>query len=977
MSKQSWYGGDTPSPFVGKKEIKTKSWYTGSSVSLVVTFLLGVGVGFFMRYAWFELRHEQIEEPATPTGIMETVPADSSDAAAPGAGIPDLDVTILPANMEESWPAQHLIVGLPGTVLDPDSVEMLNRYKPGGVWLRSTNTVNDVQIGKLIDQINLLAALEPASAAMPLVVAGQDGGAGGNVLRLPEAPTLEAIAQLETLEAIREAGKKTAAHALNLGVGMLLTPVLDVYDASERHASERPDFLGTTPESVTRAGIAYIEGLQEQGALAVAKHYPGIGSATIKEGGLPLIKEDDADNLTATIQVFADAAANDVAGILISGATIPVLDTEIPGRPTSLSPAMVRGVLRQRCGFDGVLIAEDMRSIALWSENTTAQNIVAALAAGCDAVLLSSVSSEEMAEIIGVIKQAVEDGTLDSEELQVSRQRLDLCRVKLARTMGRDAWDTGEEPVITEGEGGEDVRPSAEGAPEPEGEAPSEAEPAPGLEEQPEKITDESPDTKTEESPAAEPRSAAPAAEKPNLPEGTQKIVHTIKQGETLTGIADAYGVSVRDIVQWNNLKDTNIKFGDKVDVYTGRTPEPETVSSEEKAPEETTANVPEPMAAPEETAPVLEESPPAQEASPSPPEASAPITEEEAPNESESAVSPTEEPPVAPEETVPITEEVSTGSAEVPVAEEASPPEGTRKVVHTIKQGETLTGIANSFGVSVRDIVRWNNLEDTNIKFGRKVDVYTASGDGPEPEEKLPSSEKKEPETAPEEIPGPVDALTAAPEEPAATAQEASPASAEVSVAPAASSRDAAEAFIGGDNEYPPADVFPEDMPNAENPPEILPLETPAPEFSSEPTSDAPAQSVPPILPAGETAGIAAERALETAQPEMTVTEIPAVSSPVLDPDDLKNLPESPEEPPVLSDVGNESALVDPAVSAAPSASESAGDGHKVHIVGPGDTLNKIAAKYGVTVQQLIAANTFDNPDILFEGHEVKVPNP
>ncbi len=640
MSKQSWYGGDSPSPYVRRKDTSSKSWYMRPSTSLLVTFLLGIAVGFILRYAWFETKQEAPEQPPIPAGSMDTIPAESPPDTAPETIVPELDVAIQPANLEKIWPARHLIVGIPGTGLDPDTADMLNRYKPGGVWLRSSNTVNQTQIKRLVSQIQMLASLDPQPTGWPLIVAAQDGGKNRNILQLPAAPSYEDIALLETPEEIREAGKKTAEYALKLGVGVLLAPSLDVFDAKERHPSERPYFLGTTPEEVVRAGIPYMEGLQERGVAAFVKYYPGMGAATSNKNGIPSIKETNPDNLRNSLQAFADAASHDVAGILVGGVSVPALDTESSGRPATLSRPMIQDVLRQNCHYEGIILAEDILSVAAWSKNTTEQNIVGALAAGCDAILISSITIEEMEKVIDAIKQAVTDGTLTEAQLSISNQRLNLCRSKLARRMSQEDTEALQTTVPAEGE--------------PEGKTePSEAEatetaivPEQSPEGQPEEEPATIPVTDSEKKTEAVKPSDASQAEKPFPPGTNEKIIHSIKQGETLTGIANKYGVSVKDIMQWNNLQDGNIKYGGKLEIHGTPPKEKEPESGGEK---------PEPV-----------ETPKAE------PKAAVPV--EEKPAFSEKTQTLSEEKPLAPREELTPAEELPALPAGTPVTTKEIP---------------------------------------------------------------------------------------------------------------------------------------------------------------------------------------------------------------------------------------------------------------------------------------------------------------
>lgn len=630
MSKQSWYGGDSESLSIRTAETNRKAWYGGPSASLMITFLLGVAVGFFLCYALLELRQESpagetvaapAQAPQTPAAPVETAPA-------------AVDVAAAPANPDDIWPARHLIIGFEGITLDQDTAEMMNRYKPGGVWLRESNTVEASQINDMVKQINGLASIGQQTETKPLIVAAQEGGSNRNVLRVPEALSYEDIARLETLEAIREAGRSTARQALSFGVGVLLSPVLDIFDAEEREAAERSYFLGDTPETVTQAGIAYFEGLQEGGVLAVALHYPGTGSAVYKEDDVALIAETNVEDLASTMMPFLEAAAYDISGMLVSSATVPALDVEVPGRPASLSPVLVREVFRNKWGYSGVLIAEDIHSVSKWSGKPVEKDIVDALAAGCDAVLISTITPEDMARVVEELKLAVTDGRLDSETLSASRQRLDLWRQKLARGAASTTEPGGVvPPVAKEGEGEAAPSPEGEVAPVAEGESKTalegegevQVEPAPEAPPAPKAKEDKKP--QVESPPKADVKPEAVPAAAGVQPEGTHKVVHEIKRGDNLSRIANTYGVKVKDIMTWNNITDANIKFGDKLVVYTAQ-PEAKAAPEVKPAPASETP-------APTAEAPVVPESAPAAPAVPEPapaPPAPVPVPEPPAP---------------------------------------------------------------------------------------------------------------------------------------------------------------------------------------------------------------------------------------------------------------------------------------------------------------------------------------------------------
>ncbi|MFA7691824.1 MAG: LysM peptidoglycan-binding domain-containing protein [Candidatus Hydrogenedentes bacterium] len=701
MEKQSWYSGDTDNIPIQSGEGKRDSFSFGPSATLLVTFLLGLAVGFLLCYALLEMRQGADDKEAASEssfdGVTETtlVPLQSKGE--------ELDLAVAQVDPESVWPARHLLISLPGTHLDEDSAELLNRFKPGGVWLRQANTVDTNQIGHLVQQINKYAALQGPSAAEPLIVTAQDGGDAANPLRLAGTLAPRDLAQLDTLDAIRAAGKDLAEKSLNLGVGVLLTPVLDIFDPEKQKTSDRYRFLGDSPEAVSQAGIAFAEGLQAGGVMAVAKHYPGIGSASIREGNVPLIAETNVEYLASNMMPFMDAAAYDISGMLISSASVPALDVQQPGRPASLSPVLVREVFRNKWGYSGVLLAEDIRTVASWSRKSVEENVIAALAAGCDAVLISDMSLDDMTRISAAIKDACASGVLSEENLLASRQRLDLWRTKLERVKSQRTKETAAEADVNEDEDtavpdesaiDDEVADAEEGADESIDEAADEVEEevaapaedtleeaAPAAEETEPEAPVEAPEkeVKAPEAEVKEQPKKAPVKETATPPEGSKKVEHIIKKGETLTGIAQSYQVSVKNIMTWNNMSDSNIRFGQKLSIFT-------TKDVADAAPAETQDKAaPEVKAAPEESSdtaaaaeeivapadPVEEETAPVEEVQPEPvadddkadEEPSAPAVDAPAAADQEETPAPdvdTEHPEThVPEQFPPVTEEV------------------------------------------------------------------------------------------------------------------------------------------------------------------------------------------------------------------------------------------------------------------------------------------------------------------------------
>ena len=139
--------------------------------------------------------------------------------------------------------------------------------------------------------------------------------------------------------------------------------------------------LAQKPEMVARLGRAFAEGLLAAGMQPVGKHVPGHGRARVDSHlSLPVVEANDFD---ADLLPFARNA--DLPWMMSAHIVYPAFD---PDLPATLSPFVIREVIRRRIGFDGVLVTDDLAMKALSGE--PADLALQALNAGCDLALYCS-----------------------------------------------------------------------------------------------------------------------------------------------------------------------------------------------------------------------------------------------------------------------------------------------------------------------------------------------------------------------------------------------------------------------------------------------------------------------------------------------------------------------------------------------------------------------------------------------------------
>src|SRR5437867_1313085 len=159
-----------------------------------------------------------------------------------------------------------------------------------------------------------------------------------------------------------EQGRVTALEGRAVGVHMAFAPVLDV-NSNPNNPVIGPRSFGEDPNLVASMGAAIIRGLQENGMLATGKHFPGHGDTEQNSHLAITIVNASRPRLDSVELVpFRRAIAAGAAAIMTFHGVMPALDTTVPA---TLSPSVMRGLLRRELGFRGVLITDalDMNGV--------------------------------------------------------------------------------------------------------------------------------------------------------------------------------------------------------------------------------------------------------------------------------------------------------------------------------------------------------------------------------------------------------------------------------------------------------------------------------------------------------------------------------------------------------------------------------------------------------------------------------------
>lgn len=253
----------------------------------------------------------------------------------------------------EQLAGQRLIVGFDGVTLDDELTYLIESLRVAGIILFKRNVASPEQLFRLCTSAQAHAA---ACGQPPLLIAIDQEG--GQVARLKK-PFTEFDGQPAmtcAADAVRFA-RISATELKMVGINMNFAPVLDVAPSEFQSIMAGRSF-GADPEWVATMGETVIRHLQENGIMAVAKHFPGIGRTALDSHlDLPTLEAPLSDLESVDLMPFKRAVSADVAGMMLSHIMYPRLD---PDWPASLSPRIAGHLLRRHLRYDGVVLTDDL-----------------------------------------------------------------------------------------------------------------------------------------------------------------------------------------------------------------------------------------------------------------------------------------------------------------------------------------------------------------------------------------------------------------------------------------------------------------------------------------------------------------------------------------------------------------------------------------------------------------------------------------
>ncbi len=226
-----------------------------------------------------------------------------------------------------------------------------------------------------------------AAAGRPLLI-GMDAEPGGQ-FALPEPftqwPTAAQFGELNDPMLVQRVAHAIGMELRSVGVNLNFSPMLDLHAHAESPVTKDRSF-GANPQRVGALGAAFIRGLRDAGVMACAKHYPGHGDALIDpHQHLPVFRGTEQRLETMEFVPFDAAIQEGVQLIMTAHILLPEIE---PKRPASLSRKMIEHTLRERMGFGGAVLADDLGMGAIRERFGVREAAVEAIRAGSDILMM-------------------------------------------------------------------------------------------------------------------------------------------------------------------------------------------------------------------------------------------------------------------------------------------------------------------------------------------------------------------------------------------------------------------------------------------------------------------------------------------------------------------------------------------------------------------------------------------------------------
>lgn len=309
-----------------------------------------------------------------------------------------------------------------------EAQQALQAYPVGGMCFFGKNLEDTDQT---VQMLSALKTYSKDACGIPLLCSvDEEGGTVSRIggtpgFSIPNVGDMRAIGDAGDVSAARDVASTIGSYLLPLGFNLDFAPDADICNNPDSYTMAERSF-GTSASVVAPMVAAQVEGFVSCGIGCCAKHFPGIGGAVGDSETEPIVSEKTADEMAEEELVpFQAAIAAGVPMIMVGHLSCPNITGTYA--PASISKEVVTDMLRDRLGFDGVIITDSLEMGAIVQDYTIEEIVLSALDAGVDMLLMPSDFGRAYAAVLG----AVEAGEISEDRIDDSLRRILRMKVGL------------------------------------------------------------------------------------------------------------------------------------------------------------------------------------------------------------------------------------------------------------------------------------------------------------------------------------------------------------------------------------------------------------------------------------------------------------------------------------------------------------------------------------------------------------------
>jgi len=275
--------------------------------------------------------------------------------------------------------------------------KLITEYHIGGIMFLSGNIANQAAITNRLQKLS----------KYPLLVAADyERGIGMRLEDGVEFPFNMAVAAANDTRLTYLMGKVTAIQGRAIGVHQNYAPIVDInHDARNPIINTRA--YSDDQEVISTQSIAYIRGIQDGGMISTAKHFPGHGATDLdSHNELPMIPLSENEFYMNDLVPFRKLINYNVKSVMVGHLDVPAYESR-SGVPATLSENVITNLLKNKLGFEGIIVTDALNMHAVTNHYTSAEAAVEAIKAGNDMLLFPDNEEETFNGLIDAVNKGI------------------------------------------------------------------------------------------------------------------------------------------------------------------------------------------------------------------------------------------------------------------------------------------------------------------------------------------------------------------------------------------------------------------------------------------------------------------------------------------------------------------------------------------------------------------------------------------